>query len=370
MTRDSLSSETFLSVSTPGRICLFGEHQDYLGLPVIASAISLRVQISGTYLSDPIAHLRMPDIGQKDSVPLDQELPYRSQRDYLRSSVNVLRRNGYTFSQGFDAGIRGEIPINSGTSSSSALVVTWLHLLTRMSDQAATLSGPELALLAHMAEVTEFDEPGGMMDHYSTAIGGVIYLETGVDARIEELHPQLGSFILGDSGEPKETKGILARVKRGVLGIAAKIRSIDPDASLKSLESDDLPRFSQLLSTDEMALLAATVSNRIITRRALDLLRQKDVDHAALGDLLNQHQSFLRDPLRISTPKIDAMIQAAADAGALGAKINGSGGGGCMFAYAPNDPEKVLESLRPFGRAWKVDVDEGTRVEPSDRSHA
>jgi galactokinase len=24
-------------VSTPGRLCLFGEHQDYLGLPVIAA---------------------------------------------------------------------------------------------------------------------------------------------------------------------------------------------------------------------------------------------------------------------------------------------------------------------------------------------
>jgi len=32
-------------VSTPGRICLFGEHQDYLGLPVIAAAISRRVNI-------------------------------------------------------------------------------------------------------------------------------------------------------------------------------------------------------------------------------------------------------------------------------------------------------------------------------------
>ena len=30
-----------MEISTPGRICLFGEHQDYLGLPVIPMAISL-----------------------------------------------------------------------------------------------------------------------------------------------------------------------------------------------------------------------------------------------------------------------------------------------------------------------------------------
>ncbi|MFC1564948.1 galactokinase family protein, partial [candidate division KSB1 bacterium] len=36
-----------LIVSAPGRICLFGEHQDYLGLPVIAAAIGLRISVSG-----------------------------------------------------------------------------------------------------------------------------------------------------------------------------------------------------------------------------------------------------------------------------------------------------------------------------------
>ena len=35
-----------MEISTPGRICLFGEHQDYLGLPVLAMAISLRINIA------------------------------------------------------------------------------------------------------------------------------------------------------------------------------------------------------------------------------------------------------------------------------------------------------------------------------------
>ena len=41
-----------MEISTPGRICLFGEHQDYLGLPVIAMAISLRVRIVGKKRKD------------------------------------------------------------------------------------------------------------------------------------------------------------------------------------------------------------------------------------------------------------------------------------------------------------------------------
>ena len=41
-----------IKISTPGRICLFGEHQDYLGLPVIAAAISRRVDMSGEHRAD------------------------------------------------------------------------------------------------------------------------------------------------------------------------------------------------------------------------------------------------------------------------------------------------------------------------------
>ncbi|MBT7422666.1 MAG: galactokinase family protein, partial [Candidatus Marinimicrobia bacterium] len=41
-----------MEVTTPGRICLFGEHQDYLGLPVIAMAISLRISITGKQRND------------------------------------------------------------------------------------------------------------------------------------------------------------------------------------------------------------------------------------------------------------------------------------------------------------------------------
>jgi len=51
-------------------------------------------------------------------------------------------------------------------------------------------------------------------------------------------------------------------------------------------------------------------------------------------------------------------------AGALGGKITGSGGGGCMFAYAPEHTEEVAEAItRAGGRAYVVRVSEGLRVE-------
>ncbi|MBN1477250.1 GHMP kinase, partial [Candidatus Sumerlaeota bacterium] len=86
-------------------------------------------------------------------------------------------------------------------------------------------------------------------------------------------------------------------------------------------------------------------------------------DHRHLGELLTTHHAALRDDLGISTAKIDRMLDAAIGAGALGGKINGSGGGGCMFAYAPERAEEVAEALRrEGGRAWVVEVCGGVEV--------
>ena len=58
------------------------------------------------------------------------------------------------------------------------------------------------------------------------------------------------------------------------------------------------------------------------------------------------------------------MLEAALNAGALGGKINGSGGGGCMFAYASENPEYVAEAIeRVGGKSYIIQADEGTRID-------
>src|SRR5512143_70302 len=223
-----------LRISTPGRICLFGEHQDYLGLPVIPCAISLRVAMEGAPRNDRRVILHLPDIGSEEQFSLDGDLPYRVERDYLRSAVNVIRREGFSFSRGMECTVRGTIPVISGTSSSSALIVTWIQMLAGMSDQRRVLTPMELATLGHRAEVLEFGEPGGMMDHFSTAYGGVVAIDFRPSLRVERLAASLGTFVLGDSHEPKDTKRILGRVKEGVLRIVEKLVRVEPAFSLQT----------------------------------------------------------------------------------------------------------------------------------------
>ena len=63
-------------------------------------------------------------------------------------------------------------------------------------------------------------------------------------------------------------------------------------------------------------------------------------DHVALGQLLDLNHTILSS-LMLCTTKLDEMCQTARRAGALGAKMTGAGGGGCMFALAPKHDEAL-----------------------------
>jgi galactokinase len=254
--------------------------------------------------------------------------------------------------------VSGNIPINSGTSSSSALLVSWVNFLNEIYDLGYTQK--QVGEITYEAEVLEFSEPGGMMDQYSTAVGNVIYLASVPEIHIETYARELGTFVLGDSMEPKDTLGILSHVKFGMLGGMQKIQAKYLDFDLAS--ENDPAKYRDLLTEDEWVLLQSNISDRDLLREAKAMFEGKIAwSDEKLGSLLNEHQVNLREHKRISTPKLNKMIQAALDAGALGGKINGSGGGGCMFAYAPENPEKVVEAIEKVGgKAYIITVDKGT----------
>ena len=84
-----------IKTSAPGRIGLFGEHQDYLHLPVITAAINLHITISGEPRNDGIFNIALPDINSSEQFILPsegEELIYVKERDYFRSVYNVLCR--------------------------------------------------------------------------------------------------------------------------------------------------------------------------------------------------------------------------------------------------------------------------------------
>ena len=349
-----------MRISTPGRICLFGEHQDYLGLPVIAMAISLRVILEGKKRQDRKVIIHKPDLGETETFSMD-DLSYTKPRDYFKSGIIVCKNAGLTFSTGFECEVTSKIPIRAGTSSSSAISVSWIHFLSQIADVRPNWDQQKIGELAYKTEVEEFNEPGGMMDQYSTAMGFLIYIQSEPGITIESINPNLGTFVLGDSCEPKDTMGILSRCRNSRLEIIQKLKMKNPTSTIHTLdEGSDISD----LNASEIELYKGTLKNRDLLKRALSELENEEPNHESIGQLLSDHHQVLRDVLKVSTPKIEAMMDAASNVGALGGKINGSGGGGCMFAYAPNNPEQVAEAIeKAGGKAYIIQHDEGTRIE-------
>ena len=345
-----------MKVSAPGRICLFGEHQDYLGLPVIAMAISLRAIITGRKRVDNQVIIHKPDLNEYENFSLD-DLTYSKSRDYFKSGIIVCQKSGLNFSKGFECEIKSNIPVRAGVSSSSAISTSWIQFLSHIADVPIKWNQKKIGELAYKSEVEEFNEPGGMMDQYTASIGNLIYLKTEPDLAIQPLKSKLGKFVLGDSKEPKNTMEILQRCRSSRLKIIEKLQKNNPGLNLLSCGKEvDLTG----LNDNEKFLFEGTIHNRNILEKGFIELKKNKMSHKNIGKLLLDQHKVLRDVLQISTPKIENMLDASMEAGALGGKINGSGGGGCMFAYSHRNTEEIAMAIeRTGGKAYIIEQDSG-----------
>jgi galactokinase len=234
-------TEEELRVSAPGRICLFGEHQDYFGLSIIAAAINLRISISGKKRKDRIFKINLPDIKDTEEFSVEKELEYTKERDYLKSSINLLKRKGINLPAGWDCLIQGQgtVPINAGSASSSALVVAWIKFLLETAKDERAKKADEIAELGFLAEVAEFKEPGGKMDHYASSLGGIVSINFDEKLKVRKLKNPLKEFVLADSLQKKDTTGMLGYIKNHVLQGVANLRKKREGFSLKNSPIQD-----------------------------------------------------------------------------------------------------------------------------------
>lgn len=334
-------------VRAPGRICLFGEHSDYLGLDVITAATELEIKIVANPRDGETINVRYLDINEGDEFPIDTLLAHRHERDYLRSSFNVVRGNGIIPEHGWDIKVSGTIPFAGGLSSSSALSVASILL-------AAYLGGKELrpvevVRFAYEAEVERFDESGGMMDHYASTYGGIIHVSMGSDQKVTKLPAEISGFIIGDSRrKKKDTVGDLKEVRKTIETGYKQIRKKLPVFNPRTTPVNLVYGLSRSRPNNAVKMAEASLRNRDLTAKAFKLLGKKNPDEQELGNLLNNHQEILRDYFGRSTPQLDKMIEASLSAGAYGCKINGSGGG-TMLAYAPGHEKEVEDAIREVG---------------------
>ncbi len=347
-----------IRLKAPGRICLFGEHQDYLNYPVIAMAISKYIYLEASRISNEKFIIDLPNINENLEIQLkNREMKYNSDRDYLHSGYNQFLRKGIKFNKGYDIKITGNIPINAGAASSSAFVIAWLSFLNLIS--GGKFSKIQLAEMGYQTEVAEFGEAGGKMDFYTSIYGDLIYLKpTEHLSEIIEIPMKLDGFVLGDSKEKKNTVEDLRRGKILSKNAFESLKEVMPEFKEFTTNLEEIRPLLPSLKKEHQEKIIGNIINRDVTISAKNIIldwqkQQKEAPDAdlimnfyyQLGQLLNKHQKELSEHIKISTPKIDKMIAACIDSGALGAKINGSGFGGTMFTLAPEREEEMMQIL-------------------------
>ena len=89
-----------IKVQAPARICFFGDHQDYLNLPVIAGTINRFIHIEGELINEKSYSIHLVDIEEFRTIDLNNKIKKIQNGDYLLSVLEVLKKAGFFFNQG------------------------------------------------------------------------------------------------------------------------------------------------------------------------------------------------------------------------------------------------------------------------------
>ena len=332
----------------PGRVCLFGDHQDYLGLPIIATTINKEISIEAIKNNSKEFNIYKKDLNEYDRIPINDYIR-TDEKDFLRIALKVLKKYNCIPDQGYDITINSDIPINSGLSSSSALIVAWVNfLLSCFSDKS--ISAKFLAELSYEIEVLEMQGSGGKMDQYTIANGKTIFLDTNTNC-FDSFDHDLCDMIIGVSNQSKDTQGLLKKLKENSTKSIEIVETKIPGFDLYDEENINNSSYLNLLDNYLMPYFKAAVGNYKITIDAKIEFSKPKLDIYKVSDLMNTHHNYLKDELKITTPEIDNMINIAKENGAIGSKIVGSGGGGSIVSLSTNSniSNKIVSELKRIG---------------------
>jgi len=212
----------------------------------------------------------------------------------------------------------------TGLGSSSAITVGLLQSLYAY--QGQTVTARELAEQACQIEIDILGKPVGRQDQYISAFGNMQYItfnNNGIEVEKIDIPPEAKrklnrSFLLFYTGKTRKADEILSEQKLNVqqnIAVLSEMKNLALAAKKAVLEEN----------FDEIGLLM---------HRGWQLKRE----------LASQ----------VTNSDIDEIYKTALDAGAMGGKISGAGGGGFLLLYCTNgqqdDVRTALHGLRelPF----------------------
>ncbi|MFG1646695.1 mevalonate kinase [Amycolatopsis sp. NPDC049252] len=303
--------------SAPARVCLAGEDLDWLGGASIQAAINLRVDYRCDWASRPAPFEISASgafIGATRAIDA-WSLPTFSwaKLPAICATYGCDRADG---EWPYRITIKSDVPAGAGLASSAALCVAGLAAC------APGIGAQDLMRLGWQAEYRLAARTVGPMDYAPCAVGGVSRVscsESGVDT-LELLNwPRAARLLVINTGIARNTSDVItwkrarqAAADAGVARYVAKTRAL-------------VTQLGQILSSAEP-------------------------DIVDLGNSITAAHATLRDDMRVSNFALESCVSSLLRIGAVGAKITGSGMGGCVFGvFHELDAERAFREVARQG---------------------
>lgn len=261
------------------------------------------------------------DLGLSLSFEPNTEMAYDGKLDLVKAAI---RNMGGQASTGFDLFLHSDAPPGSGLGSSSTLMVTLVGLMQRLKN--LPLTDYEVSHLAYTIEREQMGIRGGMQDQYAATFGGFNFIEFEKDRVI--VNPL------------RVSRDVINELEHNLLlcytgTTRASDRIIDDQIQRYQKQNEDT--LSGLRHQKQLAVL---MKNALLKRQL-----------SQFGELLDEAWQFKKKiSSKISNSQIDEIYAQARQAGALGGKITGAGGGGYMLFYCRFEKRHcVTEAVRKLG---------------------
>ncbi len=288
--------------SAPGKVILFGEHFVVYGVKAILCSINKRVTVTAEKISDKKIVINS-EIGNLILEPNKSISEINSPLKPFYYLGNKVIKNQDT---GIQIKIDSEIPLGVGLGSSSACCVAGAAAIFKL---FGDISKEEILELAIEAERTIFENTSGA-DCTVCVYGGIMEYDKKQGFKKIEDEPNF-QLVIANSNIEHSTESMVSEVKA---------------FTIKNKEE-----FSKLLN-QELELV----------EDVLKLLKENNT--IELGEKINQNQEYL-ETIGISNNQLREMIEIGQKT-SFGAKITGSGGGGCIFAIT--DESNLEDTLKEF----------------------
>jgi len=310
-----------VNASAPGKIILFGEHAVVYNRPALAVPVT-QVHVDVEVLDSPRKGIwiNAPSIdlhAELNTLPADHPIGSVILRLFstlgisspLGSPTGMLSKGQ---GEGLEISIASTIPVAAGLGSGAAVSVALIRALALHT--AHPLTNEQVNELAFEIEKLHHGTPSGIDNTVITFAKPVFFVKGHPMETFKVGKPF--TIVIGDTGIPAPTK-----------------ESVE---DLRSLWLRDSITFESYFN--EIAQIAH------IARRSIESGKPE-----SLGRLMDENHALLQS-MTISSPELDKLVEAARNAGALGAKLSGSGRGGNMIALVEQaNAESVAGALLSAG---------------------